>query len=72
MRKAKHGLTEWEVDKAFAGFTIFTPILHAEEQLTRRRESYVFLADRKVTSSTTGVFHALWGCTVPSHRAFQK
>lgn len=47
MRKAKHGLTEWKVDKAFAGFTIFTPILHAEEQLEGRKESYVFLIDMK-------------------------
>ncbi len=47
MRKAKHGVTEWQVDKAFPGYTIFAPQLISARQLEGKKESYVYLIDMK-------------------------
>ena len=47
MRKQKHGVTEWQVDKAWAGYTIFCPQMISPKQLEGRKESYVYLLDMK-------------------------
>ena len=47
MRKAKHGLTEWQVNKAFAGYTIFAPMVQVDKQLEGKDFSYVYMIDMK-------------------------
>ena len=47
MRKAKYGVTEWKVDKAFAGYTLFAPMMLVDSQIKDSGESYVFLIDMK-------------------------
>lgn len=47
MRKQKHGVTEWQVDKAWAGYTLFCPQIISLKQLEGRKESYVYLIDMK-------------------------
>lgn len=47
MRKLKHGLIEWQVDKAFPGYTIFAPMVQVDKQLEGKEHSYVFMIDMK-------------------------
>ena len=47
MRKAKHGLTEWQVEKACAGYTIFAPMVQVDRQLDEKGQSYVYMIDMK-------------------------
>ncbi len=47
MRKAKHGLTEWKVEKACAGYTIFAPMVQCDKQLDEKGQSYVYMIDMK-------------------------
>lgn len=47
MRKQKHGVTEWTVDKAWAGYTLFCPQIISMKQMEGRKESYVYLIDMK-------------------------
>lgn len=42
---AKHGVTTWKRDKAWAGYTLFTPMFITRRQMEGRKESYVYLID---------------------------
>lgn len=46
-RRFKHGVTQWKVDKAWDGFTIFCPQYITAKQMEGREESYVYLIDMK-------------------------
>jgi len=42
---AKHGVTTWKRDKAYAGYTLFTPMLITRRQMEGKQESTVYLID---------------------------
>lgn len=42
---AKHGVTTWKRDKAWAGFTLLTPMMITRKQMEGRKSSYVYLLD---------------------------
>ncbi len=47
MRKHMHGVTQWQVDSAWPGYTIFAPIMNTMKQMEGRDHSYVYLLDMK-------------------------
>ena len=42
---AKHGVTTWKRDKAYAGYTLFTPMMITRRQMEGQTESKVYLID---------------------------
>lgn len=42
---AKHGVTTWKRDKAYAGYTLFTPMMITRRQLEGKQHSTVYLID---------------------------
>lgn len=47
VRRAKHGVTTWQVDKAWNGYTIFCPMYMTPHQMEGKQECKVFLLDMK-------------------------
>lgn len=45
MRKTKHGVTEWKVDQAWAGYTLFNPMIISRKQLHGDTTSKIYLID---------------------------
>ncbi len=43
----KHGVTTWEVDKAWKGYTLFTPLLLSPKQLEGEKHTRYYLIDMK-------------------------
>lgn len=47
MRNMKFGLSEWKVDKAYPGYTVFAPLIMTDKQLDGKDCSYVYMIDMK-------------------------
>ncbi len=47
VKRSKHGVINWQVDNAFAGYTMFCPIYSRWQQLEGRDHSKVYLIDMK-------------------------